>query len=183
MRRDAGAPRGTAAVCGVLLALLCAGAVSAQEFQPPAAAGPPRGTRIGLYGFGARAGFELSGQSLVVFGATLDVGQLWSDRFRLRPSGEIGLLDGPNTFVASLEAAFRFTDDVAPVVPYAGGGFSVAGHDDCSTDPDCPGLWINLVLGAELHFRSTFSWLLEYHAMDAFDRHRFYVGLTTRRGN
>ena len=31
--------------------------------------------------------------------------------------------------------------------------------------------------------RSTFNWLLEYHAMDLFRRNRIYVGLTTRRGN
>jgi len=172
-------PSGRVAWLGLLLAT----AAPAQEFQPPAAGGARGGTRIGLFGFGVRAGFELSDQSQMVFGATLDAGQLWTDRFRLRPSGEIGVFNGPNTFVGSLEALYRFTDDVAVFIPYAGAGFSVAGRDDCSTDPDCPDLWVNVVLGAELHFRSTHSWLLEYHAMDAFARHRLYVWLTTRRGN
>src|SRR3989442_1212949 len=39
------------------------------------------------------------------------------------------------------------------------------------------------LFGFELHYRSTFNWLLEYHGMDAFRRNRVYVGLTTRRGN
>jgi hypothetical protein len=72
---------------------------------------------------------------------------------------------------------------VHTVIPYAGAGLGLAGRDECSTDPNCPDVWLNLVLGAELHFRSTFSWLVEYHGMDFFDRHRIYVGLTTRRGN
>jgi hypothetical protein len=39
------------------------------------------------------------------------------------------------------------------------------------------------VFGFEMHYRSTFNWLLEYHGMDALRRHRVYIGLTTRRGN
>jgi len=39
------------------------------------------------------------------------------------------------------------------------------------------------VFGFELHYRSTFNWLLEYHAMDALRHNRIYIGLTTRRGN
>jgi len=40
-----------------------------------------------------------------------------------------------------------------------------------------------VVFGLELHYRSTFNWLLEYHGMDVLRRHRIYVGFTTRRGN
>jgi hypothetical protein len=39
------------------------------------------------------------------------------------------------------------------------------------------------VLGIEVRYRSTFNWLLEYHALNAFRRNRLYLGLTTRRGN
>jgi len=173
----------TPAVRLAWLSLLLATAAPAQEFQPPAAGGPRSGTRLGLFGFGVRGGLELSHQSQMVFGATLDVGQLWTDRFRLRASGELGVFNGPNTFVASGEALYRFAEDASTVIPYVGAGFGMAGRDDCSSDPDCPDLWVNVVVGAELHFRSTYSWLLEYHAMDLFDRHRLYVGLTTRRGN
>jgi len=52
-----------------------------------------------------------------------------------------------------------------------------------SAQPDCPDVWANVVFGFELHYRSTYNWLLEYHGMDALRRHRFYIGLTTRRGN
>ena len=67
--------------------------------------------------------------------------------------------------------------------PYIGLGLGVAGRDGCGTDPACPGLWLNTVFGFELHYHSTFNWLLEYHGMDRMRRHRLYIGLTTRRGN
>ena len=75
---------------------------------------------------------------------------------------------------------FRFTGEEQVATPYVGGGFSIAGHDGCGVDPDCPDLWVNVVVGFELHYRSTFNWLLEYHGMDAFRRNRIYVGLTSR---
>src|SRR6266496_743058 len=62
-------------------------------------------------------------------------------------------------------------------------GLGVAGRDGCGADPACPGLWLNTVFGFELHYHSTFNWLLEYHGMDRMRRHRLYIGLTTRRGN
>jgi hypothetical protein len=170
------------------LATLVAGLVlvtplAAQEFHPPAVRrGEDHGTRLGLFGFGVRSGIALSGSQLV-FGTTLDAGNLVSSRLRLRPSGEIGVFNGANTYIGSLEALYRFTGDEEAATPYAGGGFSVAGHDGCGSDPGCPGLWVNVVVGFELHFRSTFNWLLEYHGMDVFRHSRVYVGLTTRRGN
>ena len=78
---------------------------------------------------------------------------------------------------------YRFTGDNQGVIPYLGGGMSLAGHADCGSDPGCPALWVNVVFGFELHYRSTFNWILEYHGMDALRRHRLYVGLTTRRGS
>jgi len=48
---------------------------------------------------------------------------------------------------------------------------------------DCPAFWAQFVLGFELKLRNQINWLLEYHAEDAFRRHRVFVGLTTRRGN
>ena len=78
---------------------------------------------------------------------------------------------------------YRFTGDEESVTPYAGFGFSFAGHDACGSDPDCPALWANALLGFELHYRSTFNWLLEFHGMDMFRHSRVHLGLTTRRGN
>jgi hypothetical protein len=158
--------------------------LAAQEFHPPPVrrAGEP-GTRLGLFGFGVRGGVDVSGRSQVVLGVTLDAGNLVSDRFRIRPSGEIGVFNGLNTYVGSVEALYRFTGDAQPVTPYAGGGLSVAGHDRCGAYTDCPSLWLDIVVGFEIRYRSTFNWLLEYHAMDGFAHNRLYAGLTTRRGS
>src|SRR5574341_2320855 len=164
--------------------LVGGGTVAAQQFQPPPAGGTAAtGTRIGLFGFGVRSGLDFKGDGQFVLGTTLDLGDLFSPRVRIRPSGEIGVFNGENSFVGSLEALYRFTDDNQVAQPYVGTGFSLAGHESCGADPDCPDFWVNLVFGFELHYRSTFNWLLEYHAMDAMRRHRVYIGLTTRRGN
>lgn len=166
-----------------LASLALATALAAQEFHPPPVQrSHDGGTQLGLFGFGVRGGLDLGSRQLVL-GATLDAGNLFNRRMRLRPSAEIGIFHGANTYVGSFEAAFRFTGDEQVATPYLGGGLSVAGHDGCSLDPDCPGLWVNVLVGVELHYRSTFNWLLEYHAMDLFRRNRIYVGLTTRRGN
>lgn len=168
------------AACGLILA--APPPAAAQEFQPPQPGRSPEGTRVGLYGFGVRTGLDFTGNGQLVFGTTLDAGQLASPRVRLRPSGEIGVFNGDNTYVGSLEALFRFTEDDQLAVPYVGVGSSIAGHDNCGRDPGCPDLWVNLAFGFELRYNSTFNWLLEYHAMDAIRRHRIYIGLTTRRG-
>ncbi len=168
----------------VLVALAAATPVPAQEFHPPPVRrSGSRGTRIGLFGFGTRGGVSLSGSTQLVVGVTLDGGDLLVDRLRIRPSGEIGLFNGANTYAGSLEALYRFTGDEESVTPYAGFGFSFAGHDGCGSDPNCPALWANALLGFELHYRSTFNWLLEFHGMDMFRHSRVYLGLTTRRGN
>jgi len=162
--------------------VLLAARLTAQEFKPPRVSSAPSGTRIGLFGFGVRGGVDVKSGQLVV-GTALDLGDLFTARVRLRPSGEVGLFKGGNTYAASFEALYRFTDDDQVAIPYVGTGLAVAGHDKCGTDPNCPAVWVNLVFGFELHYKSTFNWLLEYHGMDALRRHRLYVGLTTRRGN
>ncbi len=171
-----------------LLEMLVAGSLAlpgaaAQQFSPPKSSGGATGTRIGLYGFGVRTGLDVKGDGQLVLGTTLDMGDLFSRRVRIRPSAEIGVFNGENTYIGSLESLWRFTDDEEVATPYVGLGFSLAGHGRCGADPGCPDLWLNLVFGFELHYRSTFNWLLEYHGMDAMRRHRIYVGLTTRRGN
>jgi len=167
----------------LLLASVCAGSVAAQEFQPPRVRSATGGTRIGLFGFGVRGGIELRSSGPMVFGATLDMGDLFTPRVRLRPSAELGVFTGQNSYVGSFEALYRFTGDNEAAIPYVGGGLSLAGHTDCGSDPNCPAAWVNLVFGFELHYKSTFNWLVEYHGMDAMRRHRVYIGLTTRRGN
>jgi hypothetical protein len=158
--------------------------VAAQAFHPPPVQNEGRGgTRIGLLGFGMRAGADFSGNGAAVLGVTLDAGNLFVDRFRLRPTAEIGILHGPNTYVGSFEGLYRLSSDRQRATPYVGAGLAVAGHAGCGTDAGCPGVWINVVLGIEVRYRSTFNWLLEYRALDLFRRNRVYLGLTTRRGN
>ena len=164
------------------LSLLVVHDVQGQQFQPPKN-GKHTGTRIGLFGFGVRSGIDFRRSEQFVLGATLDMGDLFSNRIRLRPSADIGVFNGANTYVASLEALWRFTDDEEVATPYVGFGVGVAGRDGCAADPQCPDLWLNAVFGFELHYRSTFNWLLEYRGLDAMRRHRVYIGLTTRRGN
>ena len=164
-----------------LLAVLASGA-AAQQFVPPKNASHD-GTRFGLFGFGVRGGVDLKGSGQLVLGSTLDLGDLFSNRVRMRPSAEIGVFNGPNTYVGSFDALWRFTEDEEKATPYIGLGFSVAGKSNCGSDPQCPDLWFNLTFGFEMHYRSTFNWLVEYRAMDALQRHRIYLGLTTRRGN
>ena len=85
--------------------------------------------------------------------------------------------------MGSLEGLYRLSGDTRAATPYLGGGLAIAGHAGCATDASCPAVWLNVVLGIEVRYRSTFNWLLEYHALDAFRRNRVYLGLTTRRGN
>jgi hypothetical protein len=166
----------------VLVGLLAAELAMAQEFVPPKNA-RHGGTRFGLFGFGVRGGVDIRSSGQLVLGSTLDIGNLLTSRIRLRASAEIGVFNGPNTYVGNMEALWRFTDDEVVATPYLGGGLGLAGRDKCSADPNCPGIWVNVVLGVELHYRSTFNWLLEYHGLDRLRSHRVFIGLTTRRGN
>jgi hypothetical protein len=167
----------------LLLTVITGRAAAAQEFVPPKSANARGGTRVGLFGFGVRGGVDLRGDGQLVVGTTLDLGDLFSSRVRMRPSAEIGVFNGPNTYVGSFDTLWRFTEDEEVATPYVGLGLAIAGREGCGADPQCPDLWLNLTFGFELRYRSTFNWLLEYRAMDMFDRHRILVGLTTRRGN
>jgi len=157
--------------------------LTAQAFHPPPVQRGAGGTRIGLFGFGVRGGMDLNRGSQAILGLTLDLGDLKGPRLRIRPSGEVGVGNGANTYVASLEALYRLTPDGQAVTPYLGGGAGIAGHAGCGADAKCPAVWVNGVLGIEIRYRSTFNWLLEYHAMDTFRHNRLYLGLTTRRGS
>lgn len=164
--------------------LMCTATLSAQtEYQPPETDGATsRPFQLGIFGFSARAGvdFEAQGQALASF--ALDLGDLYTDRLRLRPSAELGFGWGYNTYVANLEVVYRFTADTVIAVPYVGGGVALAGQEECGAIDDCPSVWAQFVLGFEMKLRDPISWLLEYHAEDSFRRHRLFVGLTTRRG-
>src|SRR5438132_12604408 len=95
----------------LLLAVVPTAALAAQEFHPPPVRSAGDGTRLGLLGFGVRGGIDLSGKTQLVFGVTLDAGNLLSNRFRLRPSGEIGVFNGLNSYVGSLDGLSRLTCD------------------------------------------------------------------------
>ncbi len=146
----------------------------------PLEAQAPR-TDVGLYGFSSRGGVDLDGPGQAIVSVALDIGHVFTPRLRLRPSGDLGFLGDDNTYVASFELLYRFLGDGQIVVPYLGAGLGVFGRELCGQDPGCPGVWLQLAAGFEVQARGPVSWLLEYHAMDAFGRHRFMIGLTTRR--
>ena len=162
----------------VLLGLLLSAPLAAQnDYQTE------RPFQLGLYGFSARAGVDFEGEGQAVASFAVDMGNLYTDRLRLRPSAELGFGWGDNTYVANLEVVYRFTADTEIAVPYVGGGVALSRQEECGLIDDCPAFWAQFVLGFELKLRNQINWLLEYHAEDAFRRHRVFVGLTTRRGN
>ena len=167
----------------VCLASFATAPGAAQEYEPPAdAAATDGGTRLGLDGFGVRGGLDFTHNGRLAVGATLDLGQLFTSRLRLRTSAELSVFNGPNVYVGSLETLYYFTGPDERTRPYGGLGLGLAGGAECSADPDCPDVWANVVLGFELRFRPTFNWLLEYHGMDLLRENRIHVGLTTRAG-
>ncbi|HUL49563.1 MAG TPA: hypothetical protein VLT79_06060 [Gemmatimonadales bacterium] len=168
---------------GLSILLLLAAPLAGQAFPPPRVQQGGGGTRLGLFGFGVRVGADLNQGGQFVLSGTLDIGDLFTRRLRLRPSGDIGVGSGANSYSGSFEVLYRLTDEDRSLTPYVGGGLALAGHAQCGADSGCPAVWFNTVLGLEIRYRSTFNWLLEYHAMDAFQRNRLYLGLTTRRGN
>ncbi len=170
--------------CGLAFALasLTAAALVAQEFQPPGGAtssGPSTGVRFGILGFSTRAGGQVNEGAQGILGSTIDVAQLGSPQVRLRPSFEVGFGRADKSLHLALEVIYRFQADDAPSVPYVGAGL---GYYDAGNDSVGVKVWPNLVMGFELPFRSTFNWLVEYHALDRLGRHRFLVGLATRGG-
>ncbi len=157
----------------ILLALLCWAAAAAQN-DP---------VQLGLHGFAARVGVDFEGQGQALASFAVDMGNLYTDRLRLRPSAELGFGWGDNTYVANVEAVYRFTADTVVAVPYLGGGVALFGQEGCGEIEDCPAFWAQFVLGFEVRLRNHINWVLEYHAEDAFRRHRIFLGLTSRRGN
>jgi hypothetical protein len=111
----------------------------------------------------------------------IDVADIYSDRVRLRPSLEIGAGAGLATYVFNVEMTYRFMPDTEKAIPYIGFGLGVYGQTGCAAAPACPKLMPQFALGFELKFQNNMNWLLEYHGEDALRRHRFFVGLATRR--
>jgi len=153
--------------------------------SPLAGQEPGRGpsSALGLYGFSARGGIDFKDSGQAVVSVALDAGHLFTERLRLRPSADLGFLSGDNTYLASFEVVYRLLDDREVAVPYLGTGLGLWGREECGSDTSCPGIWLQFVLGFEVRIRDRISWLMEYHPVDAFRRHRIMIGLTTRRGN
>ncbi|MBI4421439.1 MAG: hypothetical protein HY560_11500 [Gemmatimonadetes bacterium] len=167
---------------GFALSVLAAGPLLGQEFRPPEEEEtvPPL-VRVGLFGFGSRLGIDFKGPTQAIASVTLDVADIASDRVRLRPSGEIGFGGGPDTYLANLELMYRFAADSERAVPYVGFGIGIYGQPACGPAPGCPKVWPQFALGFEIKYRPGINWLLEYHGEDALRRHRFFIGLSTRR--
>ncbi len=159
--------------------------VDAQEFTPPdaeeQAATGNGGLNFGLYGFSMRMGLDIEGDTQPLVSLALDLGDVLTRRLRLRPSAEIGFGNAVDSYVVNAEIMFRFVDDTEAAVPYIGGGLGVAGQDNCGPAPDCPEVWLQFALGFEIKIREFLNWLLEYHAEDGLQRHRLFIGLSTRR--
>jgi hypothetical protein len=139
--------------------------------------------KVGLFGFGARLGLDFEEEGQAVVSLAFDLGYVADERLRVRLSGELGFLNTDNTYVTSLELVYRFMPDSARAIPYVGGGVGLFGRAACETDPNCPDLWLQFVLGFEMRVRDGMNWLVEYHPQDAFRRHRVFIGLATRRGS
>ena len=137
---------------------------------------------LGLNTVGLRGGFDLEQSGQALAGASMDVGSMYSERLRFRLVGEFGFTPSPNTYVGSVELTYRFTPDSGVAIPYVGTGFALAGSEVCGSDPGCPGIWWQFVLGFELRLNRRFNWLIEYHPQDALKRHRILVGVVMRRG-
>ena len=173
----------------VLVAIVWCGGVpneiAAQEFTPPGGGDQTdkRRTRFGLYGFSTRLGWELEGDNHAILSVGLDLGHLGSERFRFRPSAEIGFAGTVDTYVVNTELIYRFTPDTEVAVPYVGVGLALQGQDNCRIVSDCPAVWLQFALGFELQTRGNLNWMVEYHGEDALRRHRLFFGLTTRRGS
>jgi hypothetical protein len=165
-------------IVGLAALVMAAPRAAAQEFRPPEspASAPAVGLAVDIFGFSTRAGIDVSRRAEWVVGSTVDVAELWSSRVRLRPSLEVASDQAAGvTLHWAGEIVYRFQPDDAPAIPYLGVGL---GHmSRCS---GCTTVWPTVVLGFELGFRPGINWLIEYHALDRFGRHRFMIGLATR---
>jgi len=170
----------------IVLAAAAANSLQAQEFVPPDRPAPPppaqqpaaatSGFIIGVMGFSTRAGAQINSDNQVVLGSTIDIAQLGVPGLRLRPSFEVGFARPDKSLALNLEAVYRFQDDDANAIPYIGAGI---GYYDNSVVKKG---WPTFVLGFELPYGRTMSWLLEFHALDKLDRSRILIGLATRGG-
>lgn len=171
----------------VLLSAALPAALPAQEFippdRPPAQPQPPSRTApaapgfvVGVLGFSTRAGAQVNADKQVVLGSTIDIAQLGVPGLRLRPSFEVGFARPDKSLALHVEAVYRFTDDDAPAIPYIGAGIGY--YDNSVTKRG----WPTFVLGFELQYSRTMSWLVEFHGLDGVERSRILIGLATRGG-
>ena len=166
----------------VVMLTLVTGPAAGQEFLPPEEATTRGAFWLGLEGFSARFGAQVGDESEAVVMIALDLGNLGSDRIRLRPSVEFGFGNRNNTYVINADVAFRLTEETAPAIPYLGLGIGLIGLESCGDAPGCPTVSPQFALGFEAHVSDALNWLVEYRAEDGFGRHRILVGLATRRG-
>jgi hypothetical protein len=164
----------------VLALLSITGPVTAQDFAPPEDDAPPSTIVFGISGFSSRLGLDFRGTNQIVASMAVDVADIYSERVRLRPSFEIGV-GGAATYLMNAEVMYRFLHDTETAVPYVGGGLGVYGQPNCDVAPNCPRLMLQFALGFEIRLQNNFNWLIEYHGEDALRRHRFFIGLATRR--
>jgi hypothetical protein len=166
----------------ILLAfMLIAPPLAAQDFRPPEEDTEPSKIEVGITGFSARGGVDFKGANQLIASIAVDVIDFYTERIRLRPSGEIGVGGTADTYVGNLDLMYRFTPDTEKAVPYIGAGFSVYGQTGCGPAPGCPKVWPTLTLGFELNLRPGINWLIEYRGEDALRRTRIFIGLSTRR--
>jgi len=138
-------------------ALLVAHGAAAQQFQPPKKRGARR-TPSGCFGFGVRGGVDFRKSGQFVMEATLDLGDLLTNRIRLRPSAEVGVFNGPNTYVGNFEALWRFTTTRRWQTPYIGLGLAWRAAKVAAPIRHARAV-VKHRFGFELHYRSTFNWL------------------------
>ena len=157
--------------------------MAAQRFATPDSVGTGlSGVRLGLFGFSAKGGADFKAGGRIIAGFALDLGDLFTDRVRLRPSLEIGIDADTTNYIGSAELMYRFTPDSQLAVPYVLFGLGLYGQQHCNTVAvGCPKVLAQFGLGFELKLDEHMAWMLEYHGEDALRRHRILVGLTTRR--
>ena len=161
-----------------------------QEFIPPENTGsaetPPddseRRFRFGIFGVGARVGFDLTDRDQGFMSTIVDMGDLVGPRVRLRSLAEISFGSGLDNYQVGSEIVFRFLDDSPPAVPYFAFGLSVFGQQQCQFFSDCPALYGNFSLGFEMLIDGTMAWMIEYRGEDLWRRNRLMIGVTSRRG-
>jgi hypothetical protein len=152
--------------------------LGAQEEPDRAAVGAPR-VALGIMGFSAKGGVDFENEGQAVVAVAVDLGYLLTPRLRLRPSGELGFLRDDNTYVGNVELVYRLRPEVEATVPYVGTGLGLFGRAECGTDPGCPAVWLQFVLGFEVRIRPGVRWLLEYHPENSFGRQRVFLGFAS----